>query len=148
MKIVNRKARRDYQILDEIEAGVVLSGAEVKSLRSGRGRLSEAFARVREGEVWLYNFLISAYKHADVLNYDPARPRKLLLHKKEILSLTGKMKGKDLTLVPLVCYTTGRFVKVKLGLGKGKKQYEKREAKKRRDLDREVARTLKSRRRD
>lgn len=142
MKIVNRKAKRDYQIIDEIEAGIVLSGAEVKSLRSGRGRLSEAFAKLKDGEVWLFNFLIPAYKQANSRDYNSSRPRKLLLHRKEILSLGHKMESKNLTLVPLVCYTTGRFVKVKLGLGKGKKQYEKREAKKRKDLEREVARAL------
>lgn len=143
MKIINKKARRDYQIIGELEAGIVLHGAEVKSLRQGRGRISEAFARVKNGEVWLYNFLIPAYKHADIRNYNPSKPRKLLLHKKEIVSLSHKMEGKNLTLVPLVCYTTGRFVKVKLGMGKGKKEYEKREAIKRRDLEREMARTLK-----
>lgn len=145
MRIVNKKAKRDYRITDEFEAGIVLTGAEVKSLRQGRGRLSEAFARIKNEEVWLYNFLIPAYKHADMRNYNPTRPRKLLLHKKEIVSLFHKMEGKNLTLVPLVCYTTGRFVKVKMGLGKGKKEYEKREDIKRRDLEREMARTLKDR---
>lgn len=142
MRIVNRQAKRDYQILEEFEAGLVLKGAEVKSLRGGRGRLSGAFARIRQREVWLYNFVIPAYKHTDLRGYNPSRPRKLLLHRKEILSLTHKIEGKNLTLVPLVCYTTGRFVKVKIGIGKGKKQYEKREAKKRKDLEREAARDL------
>lgn len=144
MKIINRRAKRDYQILEEFEVGVVLSGGEVKSLREGKGTLMDSFARIKDGEVWLFNFVIPAYKQAGVRGYDAARARKLLLHKKEITSLTGKMEGKNLTLVPLVCYTTGRFVKVKMGLGKGKKQYEKREVKKRKDLEREVARTLKN----
>lgn len=144
MRIINRKARHDYQIIEEIEAGIVLNGAEVKSLRSGRGSLSLAFARISDGEAWLHNMVVPAYQQAGGASYDPARPRKLLLHKKQILALKHKMEGKKLTLVPLVCYTTGRLVKVKLGLGRGKKEYEKREAKKRRDLEREVERDLKS----
>ncbi len=143
MKIVNRRAGYLYHILEEAEAGIVLTGAEVKSLRLGRGSLEEAFARMKEGEVWLHNFLILPYQHADSRDYDPARTRKLLLHRKEILSLTHKMEGKNLTLIPLACYTTGRFMKVKLGIGRGKKVYEKREAKKRADLEREVRRELK-----
>lgn len=144
MRIVNRRARRNYQILDEVEVGIVLSGAEVKGLREGRGSLEESFARIKEGEAWLYNFMVPAYRHAASRGYDPTRPKKLLLHKKEILSLTHKMVGKNLTLIPLVCYTTGRFVKIKLGLGKGKRKYEKREVKKRKDLEREIAQTLKN----
>jgi len=144
MRIVNKKAKREYIISEEIEAGLVLTGSEVKSLRSGRGRISEAFARIVDGEVWIHNFIIPAYRHNSVSDYDPARPRKLLLHKKQIISLQHKMEGKRLTLVPLVCYTTGRFVKVRLGVGKGKKQFEKREAKKRKDLEREVERDFKN----
>lgn len=144
MKIVNRRARRDYQIIDEVEAGIVLTGAEVKSLREGRGTLSGAFARIKDEEVWLHNFIIPAYKQAGGRGYDPAKPRKLLLHKREIISLTHKMEGKNLTLVPLVCYTMGRFMKVKLGLGKGKKKFEKREQKKKRDIEREIARSLRN----
>lgn len=145
MKIVNRRAKHDYQILDEVEAGVALTGAEVKSLREGRGSLVGSFARIKDGEVWLHNFVVPAYRHADTRGYDPARPKKLLLHKKEILVLFQKMEGKRLTLVPLACYMSGRFVKVKLGLGRGKKIYEKREAKRRLDLERETARALKNR---
>lgn len=147
MKIVNRRARYNYKILEELEAGIVLTGAEVKSLRQGKGSLERAFARVKDGEVWLYNFVIPHYKHADPRQYDPTRPRKLLLHRREILALEQKMKGENLTIVPLVCYTTGRFVKVKIGLGKGKRKFEKREAKKRRDLEREAERELKKRKR-
>lgn len=143
MKIINRRAKHLYHIFEDIEAGVVLTGAEVKSLREERGTLVESFARIKDGEVWLYNFVIPAYRHADIRGYDPSRPKKLLLHGREILALSQKMQGKRLTLVPLSCYIKGRFVKVKLGLGKGKKQYEKREDKRRRDLEREVARTLK-----
>lgn len=145
MRIVNKKATRDYQITDEIEAGIVLSGSEVKSLRAGRGTLKEAFARVNAEEVWLHNFVIPAYAYTDSRQYDSTRPRKLLLHKKQILSLFSKISSHNLTLVPLVCYTTGRLVKIKLGLGKGRKKYEKREALKRKDLERETARELKGR---
>jgi SsrA-binding protein len=145
MRIVNKRAKRDYQILGEIEAGIVLTGAEVKSLRQGRGTLRDSFARIKDGEVWIINFVVPPYEQAGIKGYNQARARKLLLHKKEITSLLHKIEGKNLTLVPLVCYTTGRFVKIKIGLGKGKKQYEKREAKKRKDLEREIARTLKGR---
>lgn len=146
MKIVNRRAKHEYQILDEYEAGIVLSGAEVKSLREGRGSLVESFARIRDNEAWLYNFNIPKYKHTDKRGYDPQRTRKLLLKKHEIVSLEHRMAGTKLTLVPLACYTTGRFLKVKLGLGKGRKQYEKREVKKKRDIEKQVARILKNRR--
>jgi len=139
MRIVNRRARYLYHILEELEAGIVLTGAEVKSIRQGRGSLEEAFARIHDGEVWLHNYLVPLYQHADGRDYEPTRERKLLLHKVEILRLVHKMEGKNLTLVPLACYTTGRFVKIRLGVGRGKKAYEKREAKKRADLEREVA---------
>ena len=144
MRIINRKARRDYEIVDEIEAGLVLAGAEVKSLRQGRGTLMESFARVKDGEVWLHNFVIPPYIHGSEKNYDPARTRKILLHKTEILSIFHKIESKRLTLIPLACYTTGRFVKIKLGLGRGKKEYEKKEAKKRKDLERELEIELKN----
>ena len=143
MDIVNRRARCLYHLTAELEAGIVLTGAEVKSVRQGRGSLEEAFARIRDGEVWLYNFLIPAYQHADIRGYDPTRARKLLLHKRETLRLFHTIEGKHLTLVPLACYTTGRFVKIRLGIGRGKKVYEKREERKRADLEREVAREFK-----
>ena len=141
--ITNRRARRDYDFLEEIEAGMMLAGAEVKSLREGRGSLSEAFVKLKGGEAWVYNLMIPAYSHAGGGDYDPARARKLLLHRKEILALLKKMEGRNLTLVPLRCYTKGRFVKLRLGLGKGRKKYEKRELVKRRDIARETARELK-----
>lgn len=141
--IINRRARRDYDLLEEIEAGMVLSGAEVKSLREGRGSLSEAFVKLKEGEAWVYNLVIPAYSHAGGGDDDLAKARKLLLHRREILALLKKMEGRNLTLIPLKCYTKGRFVKLRLGLGKGRKKYEKRELVKRRDLARETARELK-----
>lgn len=145
MKIVNRKARYRYQLIEEMEAGIALSGAEVKSLREGRGSLLESFARIKDGEAWLYNFVIPAYSHADSTGYDPTRPRKLLLHKEQLLALQQKMEGGGLTLVPLSCYLTRGFVKVKLGLARGKRVYEKRQAIKRREQEREAARALKQR---
>lgn len=145
VKIVNRKAQYRYQISDEIEAGLVLTGAEVKSLRQGRGSLLEAFARIKDGEVWLHNFVIPLYSHASPAGYDPARPRKLLLHRKEILALEQRMQSGGLALVPLACYMSRGFVKIKLGLGRGKKQYEKRETIKRREQEREAARAMKQR---
>lgn len=141
--IINRRARRDYRIGDEYEAGMALSGAEVKGLREGRGSLNEAFVRVKDGEVWVYNLVIPKYGPVDPRGYDPARPRKLLLHREEILALEKRMEGRNLTLVPLKCYTRGRYVKLRLGLGQGRKKYEKKELVKQRDLSRELARTLK-----
>ena len=145
MKIVNRKAGYRYQILDELEAGIALTGSEVKSLREGRGSLLEAFSRIKDGEVWLHNFVIPLYSHASPTGYDPARQRKLLLHKKEILALSQKMSSGGLGLVPLSCYFAQGFVKVRLGLARGKKQYEKRETIKRREQEREAARAIKLR---
>ena len=145
MRILNRRARRDYEVMEEVEAGVVLSGAEVKSLRGEKGNLTEAFVRIKDGEVWLHNMVIPQYSHAGSSGYDPGRGRKLLLHRREILALQKKMEGRNLTLVPLACYTTGRYVKVKIGLARGRKKYEKRELKKRQDIDREVERALKDR---
>lgn len=120
----------------------MLSGTEVKSLRTGKGSLTEAFARIAKGEVWLHNFLIPAYQFANEKDYDPGRQRKLLLHKSEIKKLAQKMEGTNLTLVPLSCYTMGHRFKVKLGLGKGKKEYEKRAEKRKRDLERQALQDL------
>ncbi len=145
MKIVNRRAKANYKIVEEIEAGMVLRGAEVKSLREGRGSLVEAFGRIKDGEVFLFNFMIPAYSHAVSKGYDPLRARKLLLHKRQIRALEQKTSSKGMALVPIRCYTKGGKVKVLLGVGKGKKEFEKREAVKRRDVDREVERALKRR---
>src|SRR4030043_531254 len=137
-KIVNRRARHLYTILSTHEAGIVLTGSEVKSLRLGKGSLVEAFARIARGEAWIHNFLISPYQPDNEQNYDPSRPRKLLLHKREIMKIQQKMEGSKLTLVPLVCYTTGRRIKIQLGLGRGKKEFEKRAEKRKRDLERQA----------
>lgn len=142
MKIINRRARHDYQLLDQFEVGIVLTGAEVKSAKAGQMSLKESFAKIREGEVWLHNAHIHPYPYADNRDYQARRPRKLLLHKKEIVRLAQKTKEKGLTLVPISCYTKGRNVKLKLALAKAKKSYQKKEAIKRRDLDREAERAL------
>ena len=137
--VSNRKARHDYEILDRFEAGIVLSGAEVKSFRGGRGSLTEAFARVRDGEVWIEGMHIPPYEQAmDKRTYDPIRPRKLLLHRKEIERLIGKTAERGLALVPLRVYFTHGMAKVELGLGRGKRQFEKRQAIAEREHRREI----------
>ncbi|MFC1659724.1 SsrA-binding protein SmpB [Pseudomonadota bacterium] len=125
--IQNRKARHEYFILEEIEAGIVLTGSEIKSLREGKANIQPAFAEERGGEIWLLNSHISEYKGANKFNHKPLRPRKLLLHKKEIKKLIGKVKEKGVTLIPLSLYINQRNIaKVKLALGKGKKLHDKR----------------------
>ena len=142
MKIINRRAYHDFQILDRLEAGIKLTGSEVKSVKGGRIKLEGAFVKIQGSEGYLVNAQISPYPFARQEDYDPARTRKLLLHKKEIIALKSKMAQKNLTIVPLSCYTKDNLVKIELGLVKGKKKWEKREAKKRRDLEREVEREL------
>lgn len=142
MKLTNKRVYRDYQVLEKFEAGIVLTGPEVKSLKQGRGDLSSSFVRIREGEAWLTGANIPFYQQAGGQEYDPLRSRKLLLHKKELLSLSTKIGQSGLTLVPLSLYTKGRLVKAGIALAKGRKQYEKREVKKRKDIEREVERAL------
>lgn len=142
MKLTNKRVYRDYQVLEKFEAGIILTGPEVKSLKQGRGDLSSSFVRIREGEAWLTGTNIPSYQQAGGQEYDPLRPRKLLLHKKELLSLSTKIGQSGLTLVPLSLYTKGRLVKAEIALAKGRKQYEKREVKKRKDIEREVERAL------
>ena len=138
MKIINRKAYFDYDILDRFEAGIHLAGSEVKSLRMGNAQLAGSYVKVIGSELYLVGAEIFPYKYARPEGYDPARTRKLLLHKKEILSLAGRIEGANLTLVQLSWYTKGSLVKLEVGLARGKKQYEKREIKKRRDQRREL----------
>ncbi|MCP9472641.1 MAG: SsrA-binding protein SmpB [Nitrospira sp.] len=143
----NRKAYHDYFIEEKFEAGIVLTGTEVKSLRDGRANLQDSYAAVKDGEVYLYHCHISPYRHGNIMNHDPTRTRKLLLHHKEIDKLIGKTQQKGLTLVPLRMYFSPRGkVKVELGLAKGKKQYDRRESIKARDAGREIERTVKERR--
>lgn len=141
MHIQNKKAFFDYTILERIEAGVALTGAEVKSLRSGHGQLDGSFVRVIGTEPYLVGAQIFPFQYARPEGYDPQRTRKLLLHKKELIRLHSKLDGANLTLVPIAWYTKGPLIKLEIGLARGKKQYEKRESKKkeaqRRELDRE-----------
>jgi SsrA-binding protein len=149
MKIIatNRKAHRDYIILETLEAGIDLKGSEVKSARAGKVNLNDSFARVEGSEVILYNTHISPYEQASYLNVEPTRARRLLLHRNQIKKITGQLTQRGLTLVPLKAYFNERgFVKIELALCKGKKLYDKREAIKRRELDLEMKRALKSRR--
>lgn len=138
MKIFNKKATFDYTILDHFEAGVVLTGAEVKSLKSGHAQLDGAFVRILGLEAYLVNAQIFPFLYARPEGYDPRRTRKLLMHKKELLSLKSKIDGANLTLIPLSWYTKGPLVKLEIGLAQGKKQYEKRDVKKKRDQRREL----------
>ena len=138
----NKKALHDYQILESYEAGIALLGTEVKSLRSGKANLKDSYAVLRSGEVWLQGLHISPYSHGNLNNHDPERQRKLLLRRKEILKLIGKIKESGLTLIPLELYFKGPHVKVALALARGKKQYDKREAIAKRDSDREIRRSL------
>jgi SsrA-binding protein len=138
----NRKARHDYTILDTYEAGVVLVGTEVKSLRLGRASLVDSFATVDDGEVWLRGLHIPEYDRGTWTNHEPRRTRKLLLHKSEILRLIGKTKESGLSLVPLAMYFKDGKVKVEIGLGRGKKAYDKRQALAKRDAEREISKAF------
>jgi SsrA-binding protein len=138
----NRRARHDYAIEETFEAGMVLTGAEVKSLRNGRASLAEAYARVTDGEVWVENLHISPYSHASQRDLDPRRPRKLLLHRKEIERLIGKTQERGLTLIPMRIYFRRGLAKMELGLGRGKRQHEKRDAALEREHKREMERAF------
>lgn len=136
--IENRKARFDYFIEDSMVCGMVLSGTEVKSIRTGRAQLKDSFAKIEKGEVWLYNCNISPYQFGNRFNKDPVRKRKLLLNKKEILKLDQKVKEKHYILVPLKIFFLRNWAKIELGLGRGKKVYDKRDAIKKKELQRTI----------
>ncbi len=142
----NRKAFHDFHILETFEAGVALLGTEVKAIREGRVNLRDSFARVEDGEVFLYNVNISPYSHRGYADHEPLRRRKLLLHRDEIRKLIGKTVERGMTLVPLRVYFKNGRVKVAISLAKGKKEYDKRETIKRREADRETRAAMKSRR--
>jgi len=142
----NRRARFDYELLEKLEAGLVLQGTEVKSLREGRCNLTDGFVDIRNDEAWLVDVHISPYSHGNRNNHDPLRRRKLLLHKREIRRLQGKIAERGLTCVPLRIYFKEGKVKVEIALGRGKHKYDKREDIKRRDAKRETQRALKERR--
>jgi SsrA-binding protein len=140
----NRHARFQYEILESYEAGIELLGTEVKSIRAGRVNLRDGFSLVRNGEVWLHNVHISPYNHSgNYFNHDPLRVRKLLLHREEIRKLVGKIEQKGLTLVPLKLYFQNGWIKVSLGLGRGKKLHDKRESLRRKQDERDMARAMK-----
>lgn len=142
MKITNRGVFHDYNILSTLEAGIKLNGAEVKSVRGGKMSLEGSFVKIIGSEIYLVNAQIFPYPYARPEGYDPKRSRKLLLHKREIISVKTKIGSGGLTLVPIECYNSHGFIKLKVGVAKGKKEYEKREKLKRRDIDREVQREL------
>ena len=143
----NKFAYFDYHILEKMEAGIVLTGPEVKAVKLGHVDLKGAYVTIKNNEAWLINCHISPYKMASAAqkNYQPSRSRKLLLKHQEIKSLIGKTKAKGLTLLPLSIYTTRRLIKLTLGLGRGKKKYDKRQIIKKRDLDRQISRALRGR---
>jgi SsrA-binding protein len=136
----NRRARHEFHILESMEAGIALTGTEIKSIRQGGISLNEAYARVRDGELWLLGMHVPPYKQGSFSNVDPNRPRKLLLHKEQIVRLGSRAAEKGLTIVPLRLYFTRGKVKVEIGLAKGKKIWDKREAIAKRDVERELAR--------
>ena len=144
--VTNRKAYHDYFIEEKFEAGIMLQGTEVKSLRDGRVNLQDSYASVREGQIFLHHCHISPYSHGNLLNHEPLRTRKLLLHRKEINKLLVKTQQQGLTIIPLRIYFSKRgLAKVEIGLAKGKKQHDRRESDKSREASREVERAMKER---
>jgi len=146
MKVVcqNRKAYHDYHIEETVEAGIALLGTEVKSLREGKASLKDSYVIVKNNEVFLFNCHISPYSHGNIMNHDPLRTRKLLLHRKEIDRLKGKTTIKGFTAIPLKIYFKGSLAKVEIGLARGKKLFEKREAIKEKEAKREITKALKA----
>lgn len=144
VEINNRKAKYDYEIIEQIEAGIVLKGTEIKSIRLGNANLKDSYAIIKNNEVYLLGMHISPYKEGNIFNHDEVRTRKLLLHKKEILKLNNKITLDGYTLVPIKLYFNKNKAKILLGLAKGKKNYDKREAIKKRDIDRELKKQYKN----
>lgn len=140
----NKKARHDYSIVDTIEAGIVLTGTEIKSVRAARIQLKDGYAPIKNGEAWLINVHIAPFEQGNIWNQDPDRTRKLLLKKKQITKLQNDLKGTGVTLVPLKVYLKNGFAKVLLGIAKGKHDYDKRESIKRREQERDIKRIIKS----
>ena len=145
MEIINRKASYDYEIIDTYEAGVVLTGTEIKSIRLGRINLKDSYAIIKNNEIFLLNVHISSYEQGNRFNHDELTTRKLLLHKKEIIKLKEKVDKEGFTIIPLKLYFVKGKVKILLGLAKGKKNYDKRDAIKKKDIERQVATDLKER---
>ena len=143
IEINNRKAKYDYEILETIEAGIVLKGTEIKSIRNGKANLKDSYATIKKGEALLLNMHISPYEKGNIFNHEEIRTRKLLLHKKEILKLNDKIHMEGFTLVPIKLYFKGSKAKILLGLAKGKKSYDKREVIKKRDIERDIKSRMK-----
>lgn len=143
MEINNRKANYDYEIIETIETGIVLKGTEIKSIRDGKANLKDSYAIVKNNECYLLNMHISHYKEGNIFNHEETRTRKLLLHKKEILKLNNKITLDGFTLIPLKLYFKGNKAKILLGIAKGKKNYDKREAIKKRDIERDLRARMK-----
>ncbi|OQY13806.1 MAG: SsrA-binding protein [Desulfobacteraceae bacterium 4572_19] len=139
----NKKARHSYAIDDDYEAGIILVGSEVKSLRNGKVNLKESYASIKNGEIFVYQLNIGKYSYANIVNHDPTRPRKLLLNKAEIKKITRKVNEKGMSIIPLKIYFKNSKIKLQIGLGKGKKLYDKRESLKQRDVKRELGRLQK-----
>ena len=143
IEINNRKAKYDYEILDTIEAGIVLTGTEIKSIKNGSANLKDSYAIIKNGEIFLLNMHISHYEQGNIFNHDETRTRKLLLHKKEILKLNDKVKMLGYTLVPIKLYFKKNKAKILVGIAKGKKNYDKREAIKKKDIQRDIDKQMK-----
>ena len=141
----NRRAYRNYHLQDSVEAGIALTGTEIKSIRAGRVNLGDAYVRPEKGELWLQNVHIARYEASSYMSHEPTRPRKLLLHRKQIADLSSKVAEKGFTLIPVRLYLKGSLAKVEVALGKGKRLYDKRETIIRREADREMGRAMKSR---
>ncbi len=143
MEILNRKARYNYQIFESIEAGIVLTGTEIKSIRQGKANIKDSYATIKKGEALLINMHISPYENGNIFNHEETRTRKLLLHKKEIKKIENKITLEGYTLVPLKIYFKQGIAKIELGIAKGKKNYDKREVVKQRDIERDIKARLK-----
>jgi SsrA-binding protein len=143
----NRKAFHEYEIVETYEAGIVLQGTEVKSLREGRVNLKDSYAQVKDGELWLVNCHISPYTHGNICNHDPVRPRKLLLHRRQVSKLTGATTRKGLTIVPLSMYYVRGNVKLEIALARGKHVHDKRETERRKTVERDIQAEMKRRQR-
>ena len=144
IEINNKKVNFDYEITDTYEAGIVLTGTEIKSIRLGKANLKDSYAIIKNGEIFLLNMHISAYEQGNIFNHEETRTRKLLMHKKEIIKLRDKIEINGFTLVPIKLYFKGNKAKILIGLAKGKKNYDKRESIKKKDMERQVAKDLKN----
>ena len=144
MEIINRKARYDYFVEEVFEAGIVLTGTEIKSIRNGKANIKDCYGIVKNNEIYLLNMFISHYKEGNIFNHEETRTRKLLLHKKEIKKITNKLDLEGYTIIPLKLYFKGNKLKVEIGICKGKKNYDKRETIKQRDINRSIKKQLKN----